>query len=230
MLKVFYGTDRTKVRDAAQVACDLVVGVQTIIDDSSYEPGQLSNALGANSLFGGEQCFVLDTPSGEEVFFTEVLASLKEMAESQNTFIVLEGGLLADPKKKYAKHANEIAEFSLDKVERFNAFGLAEALAKKDKKNLWVLLSQARANNLRDEEIVGMLWWQLKSLRLAKLTRTAEEAGMKSFPYDKAKRALSGFKDGEVEALSRSLLELYHDGHQGLRDMDLALEEWVLKV
>lgn len=230
MLKVFFGTDRTKVRDAVQAACDIVVGAKTIIDDSSYEPGQLGNALGANSLFGGEQCFVLDTPSGEEIFFTEVLGSLKEMAESQNTFIILEGSLLADPKKKYAKHAKEITEFSLDKVERFNAFGLAEALAKKDKKNLWVLLSQARANNLRDEEIVGMLWWQLKSLRLAKLTRTAEEAGMKSFPYDKAKRALSGFKDGEVEALSRSLLELYHDGHQGVRDMDLALEEWALKV
>jgi DNA polymerase III delta subunit len=218
------------VRDAAHAASEVASGTQTIIDDGTYVAGQVSNALGANSLFGGLECFVLDTPSGEEAFVAEVFGSLKEMSESQNTFIIMEGTLLADPKKKYAKYAAEMSEFSLDKVERFNAFSITEALAKKDKKNLWVLLCQARANNLRDEEIIGMMWWQLKALRLAKVTTSAEQAGMKSYPYQKAKDALRAFKPGEVEALSRSLLALYHAGHQGTRDMDLALEEWVLTV
>ena len=93
-----------------------------------------------------------------------------------------------------------------------------------------MLLQEANAASLRPEEIIGMLWWQLKALRLAKITRTAEEAGMKEYPYKKAKQSLGLFKDGEVEQLSHSLLELYHDAHQGKRDMDLALEEWVLRV
>jgi len=41
---------------------------------------------------------------------------------------------------------------------------------------------------------------------------------------------LNKFSSGEVEKLSQSLLELYHDGHAGVRDMDMALEEWVLEI
>jgi hypothetical protein len=51
---------------------------------------------------------------------------------------------------------------------------------------------------------------------------------MKDFPYNKAKRSLTKFTPGDVTTLSQSLLELYHDGHGGIRDIDLALEEWVL--
>ena len=36
-------------------------------------------------------------------------------------------------------------------------------------------------------------------------------------------------KYGELETLSLQLLKLYHDGHAGKCDIDLALEEWVLK-
>jgi hypothetical protein len=93
-----------------------------------------------------------------------------------------------------------------------------------------VLLQEARQSGLREEEIIGMLWWQLKSLRLALVTNSADEAGMKEFPYTKAKRALSTFAPGEVVLLSQSLLELYHAGHSGQSDMDVALEEWVLTL
>ena len=230
MLKVFYGTDRTAVRDRAHTEQVRLGLVPTIIYDSEYTLGAVASAVGAVSLFGGTEYFVLDTPSGDDDFETEVVGSLKELAASQNVFIVLEGALLADAKKKYGKHASTIEEFAATKAERFNSFAIAEALAKKDKKNMWVLLNEAQAAGLRNEEIIGMLWWQLKALRLAKLTRTPEEAGMKDFPYKKAKQSLGLFKEGEVEQLSRSLLELYHLAHQGKRDMDMALEEWVLKV
>jgi len=75
-----------------------------------------------------------------------------------------------------------------------------------------------------------MLWWQLKALRLAKQTSSASEAGMKDFPYNKAKRALAKFSEGEVEKLAQSLLEVYHDGHAGVRDMETSLEEWILRL
>jgi hypothetical protein len=92
------------------------------------------------------------------------------------------------------------------------------------------LLQDARAAGLREEEIIGMLWGQLKSLRLAAVTSSADEAGMKDFPYNKSKRALNTFAPGEVLTLSQSLLELYHAGHSGQRDMDIALEQWVLCI
>ena len=230
MLKVFYGTDRTAVRDAAQKEYETIDIMPTVIEDTTYVSGAVASAVGAASLFGGTECFIFDTPSGDEDFESEVIGSLKELVASENIFIILEGALLADAKKKYGKYATTIEEFTVDKAERFNSFAIAEALAKKDKRNMWVLLQQARSAGLRDEEIIGMLWWQLKALRLAKLTNSPDEAGMKDYPYKKAKQAVMSFKDGEVEGLSRSLLELYHLSHQGKRDMDLALEEWVLTI
>lgn len=229
MLAVFYGTDRKMVRDAGKAYLSKIGITATVIEDANFSPGAVTAGVGAASLFGGIETFLLDTPSGNDDFEAEVYTSLKDLAESNNVFVVLEGQLLADAKKKYAKFATTIEEYTAQKEERFNVFQIAEALAKKDKKQLWVLLQQARALNIRDEEIVGIMWWQLKSLRLAKMTRSAEEAGMKDYPYKKAAQSLRNFKDGEIEILSRTLLELYHEGHQGKRDMDVALEEWVLQ-
>lgn len=233
MYVVFFGTDRGGVRDAATAYVEANMppdGTLTTIDAVDFEVGQITDALGATSLFGGSEWFILDTPSSNADFSEAVGSSLKELAESANTFVILEGSLLAPAKKKYEKFAEQMKEFAAEKNDRFNSFALAEAVANKDKRKLWVLLQEARLEGLRDEEIIGMLWWQLKSLRLAALTKSAVEAGMKDFPYNKAKRALAKFSDGEVERLSQSLLELYHDGHGGVRDMDTSLEEWVLGV
>lgn len=233
MYVVFYGSDRGKVRDGATEYIDAKLppdGTLTTIDAVDFESGQLADALGASSLFGGSEWFVLDTPSDNAVFIEAVNSTLVEMSESGNTFVILEGSLLMPAKKKYEKYAAEITEFTAEKTDRFNSFALAEALASKDKRKLWVLLQEARLEGLREEEIVGMLWWQLKSLRLAALTKSAAEAGMKDFPYNKAKRALAKFSEGEVERLSQSLLGLYHAGHAGMREMDVALEEWVLAL
>jgi len=233
MYVVYFGTDRTMVRDAATKYIDAHMpknGQLTTIDSRTFENGLVSDALGGSSLFGEPQWYVLDTPSEHEDFLVEVTDSLSALQESANTFIILENYLLAPAKKKYSKYTAVLEEFVGEKTERFNTFAMAEALAQKDKRRLWVLLQEARLSGLREEEIIGMLWWQLKSLRLAAATRSADEAGMKDFPYNKSKRALNNFPNNNAVALSRSLLELYHAGHSGMRDMDIALEEWVLTL
>lgn len=200
----------------------------TTIDAASFTSGQIADALGAQSLFGGAEWFVLDTPSANPEFLEETYHSLKELSESPNTFVIMEGSLLAPAKKAYAKYAQSSEEFTATKPERFNTFAMADALASKDRRQLWVLLQAAKADGQSAEEIIGILWWQLKALRLAAITSSASEAGMKDFPYNKAKRSLSKFAPEDVTRLSQSLLELYHDGHGGVRDIDLALETWVL--
>jgi 16S rRNA U1498 N3-methylase RsmE len=107
---------------------------------------------------------------------------------------------------------------------------MADALLARDKKTLWILLQEAHMKEVASEEIIGVLWWQLKTLRLTYVTSTASEAGVKDFPYNKAKRAHSKFTQTDADRLSRTLLAVYHDSHSGRRDMTSALEEWVLKI
>jgi len=233
MLFVFCGNDTVGIRREAfeHVASYAEQGfVVEYLDEDSYHEGALSDAAGATSLFGGERLYVIDTPSNVTEFYDEVVEYLPALSESTNTFVLLEGALLAPEKKKFAKYADNLKEIKSAASERFNTFALADALAKKDKKSLWLLIIEARRAGVSSEEIIGILWWQLKSMRLARVTSSASEAGMKEFPYNKAKRALSNFKDGEVEALSHLLLGLYHDGHLGMTDIDLALESWALRM
>jgi DNA polymerase III delta subunit len=233
MLVLFFGSDRGLVRDeaSAYIKKGLVSNKSLhTIESGNFEEGKIRNALGATSLFSDNEWYLLDEPSSNVDFNTEVLDSLASMAESANKFIVLESKLLAAAKKQYTKVATETFEFNEGSKDKHNPFSLAEALSNKDKKKLWILLQEARLNGMREEEIVGILWWQLKTLRLAKLTTNALEAGVKEFPYNKAKRSLSKFTANELESLSQTLLALYHRGHSGLGDMEVDLERWVLSL
>ena len=229
MLAVFFGSDRKAVRDRAEELFQKGVEIQTI-DEHSFTEGVLIDAASSSSLFGEPLQYLIDTPSSDEILREEVENVLKAMASSEHQFIIIETILLAPQKKKYAKEASVIEEFTAESKERFNAFALADALVQKDKKTLWVLLQEAKSAGLREEEIIGTLWWQLKTMRAAALTKSASEAGIKDFPYNKAKRALAKFEKEEVEKLSRSLLKCYHDGHKGLVDVSVGLEMWVLSV
>ncbi len=231
MLKVFFGTDEIATRQAAQAyVAEQAEATIERVSAENFVPGLLEDLAEANSLFGGEQVVVLDTPSQSSDFNETVLEKLSLWAGSAHTFVVIEKGLLAPVKKKYTKYAESMEEFTAEKAERFNTFAMADALAKKDKKQLWFLLQEAKATGQSAEEIIGVLWWQLKSLRLAATTSGASEAGMKDFPYNKAKRSLSNFKAGEVAKLSSDLLTIYHDGHAGVKDIDIALERWLLTL
>src|SRR3989344_8331379 len=174
---------------------------------------------------------LLDMPSERAEALEAVLALASELAESPNVFVLLEGKLLASAAKtlkQYATQYEEVASASVS--EKFNIFALADALARHDRKSLWVLFLRAQNAGLKPEEIIGTLFWQIKSMRLAARTKNADEAGLKPFVYTKAKRGAEKFKLGELDALSRSLVMLYHDAHFGKLDIDIALERWVLGV
>lgn len=233
MLHLFFGDDAVTVRQKANAFADKSAqgGMKIVrIEPESYEVGSIAHAVGSMSLFGEKTLYLIDTPSLEEELNKEVEEMLGAMRESETVFVVIETKLLAAAKKTYEKFTNTSEEIKGVKEASFNVFALADSLSQKDKKTLWLGLTQAKAAGLSAEEIIGTLWWQLKTLRLAARTATAEEAGMKDFPYNKAKRSVRNFKEGELETFSQSLLSLYHDGHLGKRDIDIALEKWTLSL
>lgn len=233
MLHVYCGNDTITVRTKALAYLDARREQGTPIeriDANVFRPGILVELAGSVSLFGETAVYVLDTPSVQQDYFADVMESLSVLAESPNTFVIIEDALLAPEKKKLQKHAATFEEYKRAATERFNVFALTDHLLKKDKRQLWVGLQEANRAGLAAEEIIGTLWWQLKSLRVVAAASSAAEAGMKDYPFNKARQALKNFKPNEVEQLSADLLTLYHDGHSGVRDINLALEKWVLTI
>lgn len=233
MLYAFFGTDEQTVREKAnaRIKAEREKGAEVVrIASDNYAPEMIESAVGSASLFGLPQVVVLDTPSALPEMYERCFGLLDALAQSVNTVVLIERKLLAPEKKKLQKYAASCDEYAAESAQSFNTFALADALVRRDKKNLWVLLMQAKAVGIGSEEIIGTLFWQLKALRLAEKTDSAAEAGQKPFVHTKAKRALSQFKAGELERLSAGLLRVYHDGHAGRRNIDVALERWALAL
>lgn len=200
------------------------------LECEEYQVGALEYHLGGVSLFGGATVCVLDTPSGDDAFSSAVNAVLPELASSSNTFVLIDTAPTPTYRKVLEKHASSFTELKATASERGNPFALGDALGARDKKALWIELQKQLRNGLRPEELVGTLWWQLKTMRLAALTTTADEAGLKEYPYKKAKAALRKYSLSDIERLSHELLKLYHEAHAGRGDMEVGLERWCLGV
>lgn len=233
MLLVFCGSDTVAVRARAVGVVDAYEArgvVPARLDAEGYEDGALAHHLGGVSLFGGEAVCVLDTPSEREDFLLAVTDALPEIAASSTIFILIETAPLADYRRTLQKHAADFTELKAEAKEKVDPFALGNAFMARDKKTMWIILTRELGIGTPPEALTGSLWYQLKSLRLAAITKSAEEAGMKDFPYKKAKAALSKYSLPEVERLSAALLAVYHEGHSEKGEMAVGLEKWVLGV
>lgn len=233
MLTIFFGNDTVGARARAHEYIETVRtdgGEVVTLSADGYTKGELGARAEASSLFGGTEVVLIDTFSENAEAYEDLLTLLPDLAASVHHFVVLESTLLAAQKKQFSKHAGTMEECMMKAPERFNTFGLVDALLRKDKRELWVLLIKARQSGVGDEEIIGVLLWQLKMLRLAAVTESPEEAGQKPFAYHKAKRALGALSQGECVRLTKELLALYHEGHMGKRDLSLGLEQFVLSL
>ncbi len=232
MLNVYFGNDTVKVRQKAfdYVDKEKDEASLVLIDADNYEAGILEVAAGGVSLFGSKYFYVLDNWSVNPSAYEELIKHLGQLSESEHTFVVVEGSMLAPEKKKFEKHANKLEEYKSEATNSFNSFSLADAFTKRDRKLLWLLWNEALLSGNSGEELAGILWWQIKTLRLAQVGDSAASVGLKDFPFTKAKRALGNFKSGELEKLSRDLLTLIHESRLGKFELPLALERWILKI
>jgi hypothetical protein len=231
MLTVFFGNDAIMVRTQALMKARELAGSggYTLLSPENMTADVLNGAIGVASLFSAGEVFILDTISLDDALFEILLLRAPELKASANQFVLIEGSLLPAYKKVFSMHADVCTEFKKAKRE-WNAFALSDALLMRDKKTLWLLLQEGWREGYTSEAMVGTLHWQLKILRIAACTKTAEEAGQKPFVYEKAKRALTRFKKGELTQLNHDLIVRYHEGHMGKRNIDTALEEWVLTL
>lgn len=132
---------------------------------------------------------------------------LEMMSSSDNVFFVLEKNLPKRTFTLFQKLANKVSEEKAKKSswKEFSAFSLADALGERNKPKLWLLFQEAVARNYAMEEIHGIFFWQIKMIALADKTSSAEEAGVKNFPYSKAKKFVNNFASGEIEKMLATL-------------------------
>jgi len=188
--------------------------------------------VSSQGLFEQKYVVVLDNLFTIKDKKDELLKLLKDMQSTEHIFIFLEGKLDKKTVSRFEKYSEKIQECSTEEIkkERFNTFSLTDALGKRDKKGLWTLYCKAKAENIADEEIHGILFWQVKSMLLALQNTNAQEAGLNPFVYSKSKGFLRNYSEREVHSLSQALIALSHDARSGIHEFDTALERFILAL
>lgn len=245
MIYFYYGTDSESARKKAKITVDSLIAKKpeafvVKIGDEDISEGQILELASGQGLFSSKYIVyfykTFDNKNNKEV----ILKNLKEISGSDNIFIFAEGKMDKGALTKIEKNAEKVQEFvkaekTLNKKEKLALIGekidffeFADALGKRDKRGLWVLYQDALAEQVPAEEVHGIFYWQVKSMLLGKLCKSAEEAGMKPYPFQKSKEYSRNYKDKELENISSNLVSMYHEAHRGNIDFFIALEKFIL--
>jgi len=243
MIYLFYGQDiETARRKADGVVASLLKKRPDAsvfrLDSDKWQEAAFDEYVGGQGLFVQKYIVVLDRLFEKKELKEYVVERLKVLKASDNVFIILENTLDKTTLGKFEKTAEKIQAFGEDKegtskskkASEFNMFTMTDALGARNGKRLWTLYQQALRHGVVNEELHGILFWQVKSMLLAVLSKDVKESGLNPFVYSKAKNYAKNFTLPELKKISSDLVTMYHRAHRGEVDFDVALEKFFLIV
>ena len=205
MLYVFYG----EIKEAGDKARKLVDSLRAKKPDATYvnisaddwDESAIQGHLGGQGLFSSKYIVFLDRVTEDAEAKESLPGLIPALQESPNIFIVLEGKLNAELKKAVEKSAEKVVE-----VEK-------KVAAEPDGPNVFALAGAVGQGDV---------------LKAWKIYRESVDGGA-------ALEAILGMlfwkaKSSANRELARELLTLYHDGHRGLRDLEIGTERLILSL
>ncbi|MBA3551175.1 hypothetical protein H0W32_03135 [Patescibacteria group bacterium] len=242
MIYLLYGTNSTKARAKLH---DLVASLikkkpdasHVRMTDEGFDAAHLEENISGMGLFSQKTIVEMDNIFRNKEAKEIVLDRIKDIGKSENVFVFLESILTKADLTKFEKNGEKIQEFTepasakaLAGKDTFKIFSLTDAFGRRDKKQLWVLYTKAKMSDVADEEIHGILFWQVKAILQALSAKNAKDAGLNPFVYQKSIGFSQKFSHTELKKISSDLVSIYHNARRGIIPFDLALEKFILEV
>lgn len=182
------------------------------INKNDLDPAQMENFYAGTSLFSARSAVVFHDILETEETRDFILAKLKLMGESANSFVFLERKLnkpVIDAFKKARAELN-IFELPKEKKEKFNSFIIANAFEAKDKFHAWLYFRQAVDRGVALDELAGILFWKIKDMIL--------------------KRQFGKWQAEELKNLAARVAYLLPQARKKGPEAELALEQFLLEA
>ena len=179
---------------------------------NNFDPMQIESLYSGSSLFSALSATIFQNILEYEETRDFILAKLKLMADSANSFVFLESKLnkpILDDFKKAGAVIN-LFELPKEKKEKYDNFLIANAFSQKDKLNMWIYFRQAMDKGVGMEEIIGVLFWKIKDMIL--------------------KRNFSKFSETELKDSATRLSYLLPEARKDGLDAESGFEQFLLEV
>jgi len=235
MLYLFSGDQFKEIKKHSQVLIEGFVSQKPsssllYIDEENFGEYDISCLAKEQGLFEKQLIVVLSYVLSDSVW-EEIENKIEDLSESKNIFIFVEGILGKKVKDKISKFSKDSKSFSNSSEEKkYNPFLMTNAYGERNRKKLWLLFQQAISGGLAPEEIQGLLFWQVKSMLIAKLSKTPAESDLKPFVFQKSKKFAENFSEEELKKHSSELVEIYHNVRKGKGDLATSLEKFILSI
>ncbi|MFZ2038922.1 MAG: hypothetical protein WAV11_03210 [Minisyncoccia bacterium] len=213
------------------------------IDELTWDESKMEEWIASQGLFASNFLIYVDRVCKNKEAKSYLLKRRKELAESENFFVILEGKLDKDTEGKLAKVAWKTEEFNkpektnLTKEEKLEAIGekidffeYADIFASGDKKKIWVMYREAVDKGVPAEEIHSIFFWQARTMLAATLAKNQAESGLKPYPYQKGKSAAENYGEERLRKINSQFVSIYHEAHRGEVDLYNALEKLILEM
>lgn len=202
MLTLILGTDSARPKE--RIAALKGRGASETLP-AGIAPDEVLSLAQSESLFGESRTYVgvglLEDKERADAFETIFSA----LASSAHLFLFEEESGAAIAKAVEKANGVVIKAKAETKKEPSDPFALANALGKRDRKNLWLLYRKAIDDGASPEQLVGMLAWKARSMIAKESTE-------------------------EAKKLSRDIIGVYHESRRGGGDMELLLERLILTL
>ncbi len=221
MIYFYYGTDIDKTIKKSHELIDSLRKKKPDagffkLDSEHFDSAMLEEYIGGQGLFSNKYIIFLDRLCEKKEVKEEFVEKLKEIATSENIFIILEGKIDKATATKIEKKAEKIVKIDIAETEKAfdkggnNAFALADAIGKRSKKEAWMLYRKAIDEGEAPEALHGMVFWKIKSL------------------------ILSGgnyvWKNDELLAVLDELITIYHEARRGKHELETGFEGFILRM
>ncbi len=219
MIYFYYGTDIKKTHLKSYELINSLLKKKPDasffkIDTENFDVITLKEYVGSQGLFSDKYIVLLDRLCEKKDIKEEYIDLLKEISGSDNIFIILEGKIDKVTATKIEKKSEKTIKFDLEesfnKKSDSNAFEIANALGRRNKKEIWILYRKYIDSGSAPEELHGILFWKAKNMLLIK--------------------DFSSWKEEELLNLIDKLITIYHEARRGNGELETSLEALILII
>jgi len=235
MLYLLYGTDFKKTRKNLHTLTGALLKRKPdanvfTLNQENFSLGGLESYVEGQGLFSEKYIVILDRCLEDKIVKELVLKKTKEIAGSENIFVIIEENIDTTTLKKIEKYAEKSQEFGekQSKKKETSFFVMADAFGTRDKKRLWVEYEKALQKGASAEELHGIILWQIKSMLIAGDYKNVSESGLNPYVYNKSKGFLRNFSREELEDIYKNFIEVYHEARRGNGVLEERVEEVIL--
>lgn len=237
MLYVYHGSDINKARAKVRKTIDALRAKQPNatylrVYGDEFLTVDTIELTASQGLFKSAYIVLLDSILASVDAEKYFAGALDAYVDAEHIFVLLQQDINPKLLTKIQKSAHKVEEFVARPVHAaaaLNPFALTDALLARDAGGVFVQLYAAAKGGRAAEETLGTLFWAAKSIVLAHSTKTAQEAGLKEFPFKKAQSAAKKFSHSEARELMCALATAQADAYTQGVPLELVLESILLK-